>query len=330
MRCVIARPPCRGTRARSCNGRSSPSVTVRMTPAGTARWTGASRDANSRSRCRHAPHGVGMPRDPSAITSDLGDPPTARRDHDADGGRLGALALGVGGVLHVRAGMDAALLVAQGGADRDTASTGRRRARGRRGRRRRGRRRTSAGRLPVRSRRIGPTRASHCSATTRPGARWRRGSRRNPCPRSPPVVRSRGPTPRTPSSMPVWASLTRGLVDAGRCAALRSPSAGRVPSLLHGVEGTDEEVRPTWVSRAASDPAGRAESSDSDAQDGISVEVFFDAGADGDVDSGAGGSVRPDLRDPGPIRGSTASTSPVGASSRRGLRWYARVRGRRV
>ena len=68
---------------------------------------------------------------------DLRDPAAAARDERADRRRLGALALGVGGVLDVRAGVQAAGLVAQGDADARSPSTARRhgpsrRARGRR------------------------------------------------------------------------------------------------------------------------------------------------------------------------------------------------------
>ena len=111
----------RGGHAARCSGpkdsgSSSPSVVVRRTRSRSARWIGASSAANSRSRWRQPPHGVhelvARRRD-----DDLGDRPAAARDERADRRRLRALALRVGGVLHVRAGVAAAVGGAHGGAD---------------------------------------------------------------------------------------------------------------------------------------------------------------------------------------------------------------------
>ena len=98
------------------SGSSSASDVVRRTRSMSARWIGASAAANSRSRWRQPPHGAH-----SCLArcgdDDLHDPPAAARHHRAERRGLRALALGVGGVLDVGAGVAAAVVGQHGGAD---------------------------------------------------------------------------------------------------------------------------------------------------------------------------------------------------------------------
>ena len=97
-------------------GSSSSSVAVIALAGGADMWISAPGTMNSRSRWRQPPHGHAG-RLAVGDHGDLGDALAARGDERADRGRLGALALRVGGVLDVGADVDRAVLGPQRRAD---------------------------------------------------------------------------------------------------------------------------------------------------------------------------------------------------------------------
>ena len=109
------------------SGSSSASVVVRRTRSRSARWIGASSARElaqplAAAAARRAQLAAGRGDD------DLGDPPAAAGHERADRRRLRALALRVGGVLDVRAGVAAAVVGAHARRRRGSRSTARRRA----------------------------------------------------------------------------------------------------------------------------------------------------------------------------------------------------------
>ena len=103
-------------RARRIPATARASVKVARTPSGPATWTMVARVGEFADALAAAAAGRAK-RLAVADDADFGDAPLARQRHGGDRARLGADALGIGGVLDIAAGIDRAAGRAQRGAD---------------------------------------------------------------------------------------------------------------------------------------------------------------------------------------------------------------------